>query len=583
MINDCLNFDIYSNRIGFFFNDKEKIGTFLGLFLTILYILFSILIFIIYILYTIKRKNFNVVYESTALPKDSPRIDVNASLIYFALSLKDPNSSSRFIDETIFHPKILFLDKKKDKKSEDFNTSEIKELEYEVCEKEKFGEDYQKYITDEELNNSYCLKDFDLPLTGGNENEKMSYLRIKIYPCVNNTHNNNCQPQETIDEYLNGGYLSILTKDIKLNPNNYSFPIISTFQSIYATIDNDYIIYYGITEIETDIGLFSENIKKERYVQFRKIVQSFYIKEESEYEQDKALCSIDIRLDDHIFIQKRIYTKITDILPVIGGYMQLLNTIFSLLSLFTSRLIPHLKILNGIFNFNIKEKKMQLKINTIKEFNSLLLQKEFSFPSNKQLCDSNSKPPAANRYYRNSLKITDNKINISNLSKNSLMGFDNNDNNSSVTKVLNQRKHQSLIVIKEKGNERSSMNNNISNDAKDSILEEKKNNFMDKKRNNDNTNGNKNYIYRVGSFYPKLISSQKKQNNSNNELLKVYNDKLQFNIFDYYCIRGFSRKKNDIELFKLGLSLYTKRMDIINVFTLLLLTEKNCLQTEELY
>ena len=579
MINDCLNFDIYSNRIGFFFNDKEKIGTFLGLFLTILYILFSILIFIIYIFYAIKRKNFKVVYESTALPEDSPRIDINPSVIYFAFGLEDPNSSSRFIDETIFHPKILFLDKNKDKENGDFITSEIKELEYEVCEKEKFGENYQKYITEGELNNSYCLKDFNLPLTGGYKKEQMSYLRIKIYPCVNNTHNNNCQPQETIDEYLKGGYASILVKDIKLNPNNYSFPIISTFQNIYTKIDNDFIIYYGITEIETDTGLFSENIKKERYVQFRKVVQS-YIREESEYEQDKALCSIDIRLEDLIFIQKRNYTKITDILPAIGGYMQLLNTIFSLLSLFTSRLIPYLKILNGIFNFNIKEKKMQLKINTIKEFNSLVSKKELVFPSNKQLCDSSSKTPVGNRYYRNSLKITDNKINISNLSKNSLMGFDNTDNNSSVTKVLNQRKHQSLIVIKDK--EKIS-NNNLSNVAKDSIIDERKNNFMDKKKNNDNNNGNKNYIYRIGSFYPKLMSSEKNQSSSNNDLLKVYNDQLEFNLFDYYCLRGISRKKNDIELFKLGLSLYTKRMDIINVFTLLLLAEKNCLQSEELY
>jgi hypothetical protein len=260
--------------------------------------------------------------------------------------------------------------------------------------------------------------------------------------------------------------------------------------------------------------------------------------------------------------------------------MQLLNTIFSLLSLFTSRLIPYLKILNGIFNFNIKEKKMQLKINTIKEFNSLVSKKELVFPSNKQLCDSSSKTPVGNRYYRNSLKITDNKINISNLSKNSLMGFDNTDNNSSVTKVLNQRKHQSLIVIKDK--EKIS-NNNLSNVAKDSIIDERKNNFMDKKKNNDNNNGNKNYIYRIGSFYPKLMSSEKNQSSSNNDLLKVYNDQLEFNLFDYYCLRGISRKKNDIELFKLGLSLYTKRMDIINVFTLLLLAEKNCLQSEELY
>ena len=97
------------------------------------------------------------------------------------------------------------------------------------------------------------------------------------------------------------------------------------------------------------------------------------------------------------------------------------------------------------------------------------------------------------------------------------------------------------------------------------------------------SNGNKNYIYRVGSFYPKFMTSEKKQNSDDNDIPKEYTDKLKFNIFDYYCFRIFSRKKKDIELYKLGLSAYTKRMDIINVFTLLMLSEKNCLQSEDLY
>jgi hypothetical protein len=42
-------FDIYSKRISFFFNNKEKIGTYFGLFLTILYILLSLILFITYL------------------------------------------------------------------------------------------------------------------------------------------------------------------------------------------------------------------------------------------------------------------------------------------------------------------------------------------------------------------------------------------------------------------------------------------------------------------------------------------------------------------------------------------------------
>ena len=95
----------------------------------------------------------------------------------------------------------------------------------------------------------------------------------------------------------------------------------------------------------------------------------------------------------------------------------------------------------------------------------------------------------------------------------------------------------------------------------------------------------------MGSFYPKFKSAQKNQNNNNDNNnnnnssnnIKNYSDHLYFNIFHYYCFGKCFRKKKEIELYNLGLSVYKKRMDIINVFTLLLFTEKNCLHVEENY
>ena len=73
------------------------------------------------------------------------------------------------------------------------------------------------------------------------------------------------------------------------------------------------------------------------------------------------------------------------------------------------------------------------------------------------------------------------------------------------------------------------------------------------------------------------------KNQSSNSIFNDFLDQVYFNIFDYYCFQYCSRKKKDIELYNSGLSLYKKRMDIINVFTLLLFSEKNCLQSEEYY
>lgn len=67
--NDSFNFlyfDIYSKKITFFYNNKEKISSYFGLFLTIIYILVSLILFIYYFIVTIERSQMKV-YDSVDL------------------------------------------------------------------------------------------------------------------------------------------------------------------------------------------------------------------------------------------------------------------------------------------------------------------------------------------------------------------------------------------------------------------------------------------------------------------------------------------------------------------------------------
>ena len=198
----------------------------------------------------------------------------------------------------------------------------------------------------------------------------MSYIRIKIYPCKNNSENNyQCKPQEVIDNFLTSGYFSILLKDIGLNPSNYSYPVTPTLQDLYTTVDRriykNYILNFGITEIQTDVGLFNELINSDKYIQFRKNLETFVFREEEEYYEGKEIILVQIRLDDNILVQKRTYTKLSEIFSRIGGYIQLMNTVFLLISLLINKLDAELKIINSIFNFNIKENKFILKHQTL--------------------------------------------------------------------------------------------------------------------------------------------------------------------------------------------------------------------------
>ena len=72
-------------------------------------------------------------------------------------------------------------------------------LPIERCDVKNFGKNYQHLFTKNELNSSYCLKDFNytLTFTGGYKYEKFTYIRLRIYPCVNSSSNNNsCKPQK---------------------------------------------------------------------------------------------------------------------------------------------------------------------------------------------------------------------------------------------------------------------------------------------------------------------------------------------------------------------------------------------------
>ena len=560
------DFNIYSKPIGFFLNEKETTGTFFGLILTIIYILSSLILFSYYIIHITQRAQMNI-YDTNIYPQEMPIIEVNPSLIYFAFGLED-NGSNRFVDESIYYPKILFFDRVKI--NGDFQNVERRELEYEKCNIHNFGEEYQKLFLKDELNNSYCLKNYNLTLAGGYKYNRMSYFRIKLYPCLNNSNNGIvCQPQEVIDKYLKGGYFSIITKDIGLNPSNYRLPVLPTLQDLYTTIDKqifrDYILYYGITEIHTDVGLFFEDIKINRYLQFRKEVSSFYFRDEKEYYDGKAMISIAFRLDDLIKVQKRKYTKLPEVFSIIGGYMQLLSTIFTLLSLLPNRFTPYLNIINGIFNFNLKQNKMVMKINSIRDFNLISLSKN----SNNFLYFPSSKTKIINNI---------NGIN-NNISKNSLIA---NSENSSVINIINNKKGNSVIHNK---NDNSKITFLAENNKRNSSH---LSNSNYSKININNENQKRKYIYRVGSFYPKKLQSieEKKENENeldnvkNNSIFKEYIEEIKINILQFYCFRGLSSKRNEIILFENGFSLFKKRMDIINVFVLLLLTEKNCLQIE---
>ena len=359
-----LDFDIYSRRLSFFYKNKEKIGSTFGFILTALYIIISFILFLVYFINTIRRKEVTAA-DSTIYPIEIPSIEINNNLFYLAFGLEHPTKLNRYIDERIYYPKVFFIEKIK--VNGEFEISSTTFLKVERCNINKFGDEYKEVFGNKDLNNSYCLQDLNVTLEGGYKYDKMSLIKINIYPCKNSSENNNhCKPKDIIDEYLTSTYFSILAKDIGLNPFNYSFPVVTIFQDLYTTIDKsllkEFIIYFGINEIDTDIGLFSNIIKKEIYLKYMKDFHSFFFLNEEDYKSGKEILTAEIRLGDNIHFQKRTYTKISHVLSTTGGYMQVIYTLFGLIAILTKKISIEKKLLNNLFNFNIKQKKIILSI-----------------------------------------------------------------------------------------------------------------------------------------------------------------------------------------------------------------------------
>jgi len=547
---NCPSFDIYSKRISFFYNNHEKIGSFSGFFLTFTFIIISLVLFIYQIARTMQRKEL-VVYDSTMYGTEMPSIDINSDQFYFAFGLEEPSTSNRFIDDRIYIPKIVYVDKVKI--NDELVTANQITLEYEKCNVEKFGENYQHLFLPHELDNSYCLKDTNLNLTlaGGYKYERFSYIRIRIYPCVNTTENNySCRPQEVIDHYLSSGYFSIIMKDIGLNPLNYSSPILPTLQDLYTTIDKriykNYILNFRVTEISTDTGLISEDVKKNKYLQYFKELQTFTFRDEEDYYSGKSVILVQFKLDDTILIQRRIYTKIAEIFSRIGGYMQLINTVFILLSSIINKIHSSLKIINSIFKFNIKANKMILKFHPINELNTIIKSRS----SNYLVFSS-----------KNSIENIK-QLEYFNKSKNELMSREND--YSHVSSIFNISENKKMNI-----NEHHRIGKNVNHvnvipfenekiNTKNSLTSDKKQK-MESMISNNKESFKKNDIYM-----------------ENREIynIKDFNERIDLNVF-YYILCNRSRRKNNLlELYNLGNNYYRKKMDIVHVFTLLSIIEK---------
>jgi hypothetical protein len=346
------NIDCLSPEITLFYYGNNRHATYCGSILTLLLIILSIFYIINLIINICNHEISSFMFYHNYIT-DSTRYYFNDTTgIFHFFQIYDINSKTF----GKFNPKyariIMYRAKEYHNNRDNIYSSE--HWVYDLCrqgkdnkniEKGVFNNNITKYFT-----NGACLRyyyngndstyypiedeeNFKYPylLYGDGNNDE--HLETVIEKCEDSSITNrilgSCGLQNDIDDYFQkyqGIYLQLLDK--KLNENNYKKPVNQYMYGIESNINDDYIFINNINlipfEIETKAGFVLPKTKRIKTYSFKENIKTTY-----ESSNNKTIVSIyDFWIKNTGYVIKGRYWTIYDVLPNIGGFIQLFYLIF---------------------------------------------------------------------------------------------------------------------------------------------------------------------------------------------------------------------------------------------------------------
>ena len=356
------NIDIFDKSFELYYKGKSKKSTYIGSIFTICYGVIYFSFFLYKILRMINKRDITF-YDTTAHLEEIPQIDATNENFYGGFALEHPETYDNFIDETIYYPKAYY---KIGRLEGDDWIWTIKEIELEKCQLEKFGSTYKDKFKNKKLNNLYCFKNVNDKLLGHFSYDYYSFYFIQLFPCRNTTENSKCQTREKMDYYLKSTFVSFQLQDIEITPLNFSHPVIGRDLDVYATVGKKLFqelhVLYQIVDIETDLDLLGfsdfQNVRTEKYLKYNSLIQMTNILENDLYETGESFCNITIKLTEKVLTERRRYTKLIEVMRDVGGFMEVILSVFKIVSLFSTNILYEKSLVNCLFEFDIDRKNI---------------------------------------------------------------------------------------------------------------------------------------------------------------------------------------------------------------------------------
>ena len=256
-----------------------------------------------------------------------------------------------------------------------------------------------------------------------------------------------------------------------------------------------------------------------------------------------------------------------EVFSTTGGYMQFISAVMALIALLTKKFSLEQKLLNSLFNFNIKQKKIilfieykkKLDYNTSIEKGNVKDNSFILYEPKKSIVSRRSKRDSIlilNRTTNNNLAKLRRSVTYQKISSKRLNDLKSKDSSS-------KSGSNSIFQKLKKENEQ---NINIMNEPVDPNINRSKMNMIVKE---DDLNLNENMSIKK--------SKKRKSNFDVMSDLQMFDQgrrsTVHFNIFDYYCFKRINNKKTEIDLFNFGINFFKSQLDVINFFNIIILTQ----------
>ena len=199
----------------------------------------------------------------------------------------------------------------------------------------------------------------------------MNSLRLEIYPCLDASEDDNyCESREFIDEYLSNTLLMVYIEDINLTPLNFTNPVKKKISSLNTEIFKNLGQYLHsqmqLVKIETGTNIigfdFLTEPRVEEFIKFDKeVILPYPGYNLDDVDNTYPTTIFEIQLNDRILLEKRTYVQLIDVLGEIGGFMEIMSSLFAVICTVIVDMLYEKRITNNLFSFDIQKKLILIK------------------------------------------------------------------------------------------------------------------------------------------------------------------------------------------------------------------------------